>query len=33
VGELGEDELKKERRLKAAARKKKDKTWADLVPW
>ncbi len=33
VGELGEDELKKERRLKAQARKKKDKTWADLLPW
>ncbi len=33
VGELGEDELKKERRLRAEARKKKDKTWADLVPW
>jgi hypothetical protein len=33
VNELGEDEVKKERRLKAEARKKKDKTWADLVPW
>ncbi|MEQ1953308.1 hypothetical protein ABMA59_18030 [Mesorhizobium sp. CN2-181] len=33
TGELGEDELKKERRLKAEARKKSDKSWADILPW
>lgn len=33
VGDLGEDELKKERRLKAEARKKSDKSWADILPW
>lgn len=33
TGELGEDEIKKERRLKAAARKKNDKSWADILPW
>lgn len=31
--DLGEDELKKERRLKAAARKKSDGGWADLWPF
>lgn len=30
--ELGEDELKKERRLKAAARKDGDWSWRDLIP-
>jgi hypothetical protein len=32
VGELGEDEVKKERRLKAAARKKSGGSWWDWVP-
>lgn len=31
--DLGEDEVKKERRLKAEARKKRDKKWSDLLPW
>jgi hypothetical protein len=33
VDELGEDEYTKERRLKAAAKRKGDKSWRDLVPW
>lgn len=33
VDDLGEDELKKERRLKAAARKKSGGGWADLWPF
>ncbi|WP_245428379.1 hypothetical protein [Kumtagia ephedrae] len=33
TGDLGEDEIKKERRLKAAARKKNDRSWADILPW
>jgi hypothetical protein len=33
VGELGEDEFKKERRLKREARKKKGFTWGDLNPF
>ena len=34
VGEVGEDELKKERRLKREAQKKGGgKSWRDLVPW
>jgi hypothetical protein len=34
VGELGEDELKKERRLKREAQKKSGgRTWRDFVPW
>lgn len=33
VGELGEDEIKKERRLKAEARKKGDRKWGDFLPW
>jgi hypothetical protein len=33
TGELGEDELRKERRLKAEARKKSDRSWADILPW
>lgn len=33
VDDLGEDELKKERRLKAEARKKSDRSWADILPW
>lgn len=34
VGELGEDELKKERRRKAESRKKSPKaSWKDKVPW
>lgn len=34
VGDIGEDELKKERRLKAAARKKGDSSrWYDILPW
>ena len=32
VGDIGEDEFKKERRAKAAARKKGDWTWRQLVP-
>ncbi len=32
--DLGEDEFKKERRLKAEARKASgDKSWRDYVPW
>ncbi len=31
--ELGEDEFKKARRLKAEAKKGNDKSWRDLVPW
>ncbi len=31
--ELGEDEYKKERRLKREAKKKGGSTWRDLVPW
>jgi len=31
--DLGEDEFKKARRLKAEAKKKDDKSWRDLVPW
>ena len=31
--ELGEDEYKKQRRLKDQARRKGDKSWRDLVPW
>ena len=31
--ELGEDEFKKARRLKAEAKKNGDKSWRDLVPW
>ncbi len=31
--DIGEDELKKERRLKKAAAKKSDRAWADLWPW
>lgn len=33
VGELGEDEAKKERRIRKAATKKGDSRWRDLVPW
>jgi hypothetical protein len=33
VGDLGEDEFKKERRLKAEARKKGDRSWGDILPW
>ena len=34
VDELGEDEYKKQRRLKAEARKAAgDTSWRDLVPW
>ena len=33
VDELGEDEYTKERRLKAAAKRKGDRSWRDLVPW
>jgi len=33
VGDLGEDEFKKERRLKAEARKKGDRSWGDFLPW
>jgi hypothetical protein len=33
VGELGEDEKKKERRLKREATKGKGRTWRDFVPW
>lgn len=32
-GDLGEDESKKERRLRAEARKKKGRSLKDLVPW
>lgn len=32
-GDLGEDEAKKERRLRAEARKKKGKSFKDLIPW
>lgn len=32
VDDIGEDELKKERRLKAAARKGSDWSWRDLIP-
>jgi len=32
VGDVGEDELKKERRLKAQARK-GGKSWRDMLPW
>lgn len=34
VGDVGEDEWKKEKRLKAEARKKAGKTgWGDILPW
>lgn len=33
VGDVGEDEKKKERRLKREATKGKGRTWRDLVPW
>jgi hypothetical protein len=33
VGDLGEDEKKKERRLKREASKGKGRTWRDFVPW
>lgn len=33
VGDLGEDELRKERRLKAEARKKGERRWGDFLPW
>jgi hypothetical protein len=32
VDDIGEDELKKERRLKAASRKGSDWSWRDLIP-
>jgi hypothetical protein len=33
VGDVGEDELKKERRIKKAAQKKGTGGWRELVPW
>jgi hypothetical protein len=33
VGDVGEDEKKKERRLKREASKGKGRTWRDFVPW
>ncbi len=33
VGDVGEDEVKKERRLKAQATKKTGNSWRDILPW